>query len=172
MLRRALVMPLSGMGLKIMSADFEAWLTYFLQRWSRPSWAIAFSLLCWGVSNKQLPVITSADLGTSLCVWNHKNNLIFFFKFFEWIYLFIFACTESSLLLEGFSRCRGQAFHFGDLLQSMCRRCRLVALHSLWSLLGPRIEPASSAWAGSFLTTAPPRKSKDDFLTILLNPKI
>ena len=93
------------------------------------------------------------------------------------VYLFIFGCTESSLLCVGFLLlwrvgatlcCDVWASHSrGFLLQSTGARCSGYSscglwaslLHGMWNLPGPGIEPMSPALAGELPSTIPSGKS-------------
>ena len=97
------------------------------------------------------------------------HNILSFY-----IYLFIFGCTGSSLLLKGFSLVASGGYSlvvvhgllvaaasFVDLGARALVSCgaRAWLSRSMWNLAGPGIEPVFPALAGRFLTTGPPGKS-------------
>ena len=96
----------------------------------------------------------------------------------NFIYLFIFGCTGSSLLQRLFSSCRERGLLFSCYMRaSHCSGfsfCRVRALglmgfsccgtpallpHSMWDLPRPGIEPMSPALAGRFLTSLATRET-------------
>ena len=111
--------------------------------------------------------------------------MIMVFKFFIYFWLcwvFVAACGlslvvasggYSSLRCAGFSlwwllllwstgcRCTGFSCCGSPALERRLSSCgtRAQLLRGMWDLPGPGLEPVSSALAGGFLTTAPPRKS-------------
>ena len=111
------------------------------------------------------------------CRWL-PSSCVFFKKFIQLIYFFIFFCIGSLLLCTGFlqlrcfslrwllllwstgSRCTGFSICGSQVLERRLSSCGSWAqlLHSMWDLPGPGLEPVSPALAGKFLTTAPPGK--------------
>ena len=114
---------------------------------------------------------------------------LFFFKFIKFIYFLAVLglhCCARAFSSCGKWPCVGFSLWWLLLLWNMGSRhvgfssCGLWALehrlsscgtrasllHGMWNLPGPRLEPVSPAWAGGFLTTAPP--GKPSFLILVL----
>ena len=141
-------------------------------------------LLCVGRNKSfySLPLIfrTLEDTQLKYLIWD-KVSLktkfqAFFFKFFLFIYLYIFGCAGSSVRARAFSSCGKWGPLFiavrgplttaappaaGHRLQthrlSSCGS-RAQPLRGMWDLPRPGLEPVSPALAGRFSTTAPPGK--------------
>ena len=102
------------------------------------------------------------------------------------LYLFVFSCAGSSLLLRllSLSQCTGFSLQWPLLLRSISSRThvfqycgswalehrfnscgtRVSLLPGMWDLLGSGIEPVSTASAGRFFITEPPGKLQVIFL--------
>ena len=105
-----------------------------------------------------------------------------FFKFYLFIYLFIYGCVGSSFPCEGLLQLRqaGATPHHGARVSDtiathlaaehrlQTRRLsncgsRAHSLRGMWDLPGPGLEPVSPALAGRLSTTAPPGKPPGRF---------
>ena len=132
------------------------------------------------------------DQGLNPCPLHWQADS-FFLTFLKLIYLFIFGCIGFLLLRMGFLQlwrlgatlhCSAWASHCGGF--SCCgalalgSRASVVVAHRLsscgaraqllcgmWDLPGPGLGTMSPAFAGRFLTTAPPGKSSTNYFTSL-----
>ena len=120
--------------------------------------------VCCSTSSSNCCFLTCVQV--SLCLrWHHSPGwhlmllpvsdfLLFAFFFFNNIYLLIYGCVGSSLLLGIFSSCSQQ----GPL--AICGPWVWLP-HSTWDLTRPGIEHVSPALTGRFFTTEPPGKQSE-----------